>query len=104
MPDLTLYLGHIWQWFLILLWIAVVPIAVGHVILRQRDSRIAAFWAAIIAFIPLIGALWYALFGINRIARSGKKYRATMDLTEGGGSRSMPRESLGDRAGVARDA
>jgi cardiolipin synthase len=84
------YLHPVWQWFLVLLHIVVVPIAVGHVVLRQRDSRIAAFWAAIIAFVPLIGALWYGLFGINRIERRGKKYRAAMDLEKTAAGEACP--------------
>src|SRR5204863_2404664 len=90
LETITHYLGHVWQWFLILLWIIVFPFAVGHVVLRQRDSRIAAFWAAIIAFIPLIGALWYAMFGINRIERHGKKYRAAMDLEKTAAGEACP--------------
>jgi cardiolipin synthase len=78
-PEFFHYPASVWQWILILLNILIVPIAVGHVLLRQRDSRIAAFWAAIIAFVPLIGAVWYALFGINRIERRGKQLRDAMD-------------------------
>jgi cardiolipin synthase len=88
--QFTHYLGHVWQWFLILAHIIVVPFAVGHVLLRQRDSRIAAFWAAIIAFIPLLGALWYSMFGINRIARRGKKYRAIMELERAAAAEACP--------------
>jgi cardiolipin synthase A/B len=47
----------------------------AHVVLRQRDARAASFWAVIIIFVPLLGALFYCLFGINRVRRSGKKYR-----------------------------
>lgn len=84
------YIGPVWQWFLILLHIVVVPLAVGHVLLRQRDSRIAAFWATIIAFVPLIGAFWYALFGINRITRRGKRYRAAMELEKTAAGEACP--------------
>jgi cardiolipin synthase len=80
LPEFFRYLTPVWQWLIILLNVTLVGFAVGHVLLRQRDSRIAAFWAAIIAFIPLVGAICYAMFGINRIERRGKKYRAAMEL------------------------
>lgn len=79
-PDFFRVLTPVWQWFLIVANIVIVGFAVGHVLLRQRDSRIAAFWAVIIASVPLLGAVWYAMFGINRIERRGKKYRAAMEL------------------------
>jgi cardiolipin synthase len=89
-PEFIHYLAPVWQWLLILLNIVIVPIAVGHVLLRQRDSRIAAFWAVIIAFIPLIGAVLYSLFGINRIARWGKKLRAAKDIEKAAAAEACP--------------
>lgn len=80
LPDFFRYLTPVWQWFIVLLDVIVVGFATGHVLLRQRDGRIAAFWAVIIAFVPLIGAIFYAMFGINRIERRGRRYRAAMDL------------------------
>src|SRR3954447_22910320 len=89
-PEFIHHLGPYWQWFLVLLNIVIVPLAVGHVLLRQRDSRIAAFWATIIAFVPLFGAVWYSLFGINRIQRSGKRYRAAKDLQKTAAGEACP--------------
>jgi cardiolipin synthase A/B len=94
-PEFFHYLAPVWQWLLILLNIVIVPIAVGHVLLRQRDSRIAAFWAVIIAFIPLIGAVWYSLFGINRIERRGKKLRAAMDVEKAAAAEACPPSAWG---------
>ncbi len=70
----------IWHWIFIGVDVCVVGLAVGHVLLRQRDGRVAAFWAVIIAFVPLLGALFYAMFGINRIQRRGVRYRAGSDV------------------------
>ena len=70
----------VWHWVLICVDICIVGFAVGHVLLRQRDGRIAAFWAVIIAFVPLLGAIFYAMFGINRIGRRGQKYRAMSEV------------------------
>lgn len=73
-------LAPIWHWIFIALDICVVGFAVGHVLLRQRDGRVAAFWAIIIAFVPLLGAIFYAMFGINRIQRRGQRYRAMSEV------------------------
>src|SRR5436190_13310147 len=89
-PQFIHYLGPVWEWFLVLLNIVVVPLAVGHVLLRQRDGRSAAFWATIIAFVPLVGAVWYALFGINRIARRGKRIRGTKELEKTAAGEACP--------------
>jgi cardiolipin synthase len=70
----------VWHWLLLALDICMVGFAVSHVLLRQRDGRIAAFWAVIIAFVPLLGAIFYAMFGINRIQRRGQKYRAMTEV------------------------
>ncbi|MFZ4764258.1 MAG: phospholipase D-like domain-containing protein, partial [Roseimicrobium sp.] len=84
------YLAHAWQWLLLLVNVAAVVLAGGHVLLRQRDGRIAAFWAVIIASVPLLGALWYALFGINRIERRGRRYRAAMELEKAAAGEACP--------------
>ena len=76
LTELWHSLGAMWQWTLALLEIVALVGGLGHVILRQGDSRSAAFWAAIITFVPLLGAAFYAVFGINRLRRSGQKYRA----------------------------
>ncbi len=77
-PQFWIHLGAAWQWFLVLLEIAALTLGLAHVILKQRDSRAAAFWAVIIIFVPLLGAAFYTIFGINRMRRTGKKYRLVM--------------------------
>ncbi len=77
LPEFWRHLDAVSQRLLVALEIAVVVAAWFHVILRQRDSRSAAFWAAIIVFVPFLGALFYAVFGINRLRRKGKQYRAS---------------------------
>src|SRR5688500_12848691 len=89
------YLAPVWQWLLILLNIVIVPITVCHVLLRQRDCRIAAFCAVLIAFIQLMGAVWYSLFGINRIERRGKKLRAAMDVEKAAAAEACPPSQWG---------
>ncbi len=55
-----------------------------HVLLYKRDPRSAAYWVVIIIFVPLLGSLFYLLFGINLIRRHGKLLR----LGETGGTAS----------------
>ena len=40
-----------------------------HVVLRKRDVRAAIGWVGLIWLVPGIGALLYAIFGLNRIQR-----------------------------------
>jgi len=49
--------------------LAVAAIASAHVVLYKRDSRAAVAWVGLIWLVPLLGALLYMLFGINRVRR-----------------------------------
>lgn len=44
-------------------------VASGHVLLRKRDARAAIAWVGFIWLVPLVGALLYLFFGVNRIQR-----------------------------------
>lgn len=44
-------------------------VASGHVVLRKRDPRAAIGWVGLIWLVPGLGALLYAVFGVNRIRR-----------------------------------
>jgi cardiolipin synthase len=55
-------------------WLAAAVLAVslmasGHVILRKRDARAAIGWVGLIWLVPGLGAVIYAVFGVNRIRR-----------------------------------
>jgi cardiolipin synthase len=41
----------------------------GHVALVKRDPRAATLWIVVLWFMPVLGALMYLLFGVNRIQR-----------------------------------
>lgn len=43
--------------------------AAGHAVLTKREVRAAIGWTGLIAVVPLIGAILYLIFGINRIQR-----------------------------------
>lgn len=79
MAEILHILGHIWQWLLLILELVITVAALGHVLLKQRDSRAASFWAVIVFFVPIVGGIFYSLFGINRLRRQGKKYMASSD-------------------------
>ena len=59
--------------------VAALIFGLAHVTLRQPDPRVAAFWTVIIIFVPLLGAAFYSVFGINRLRRTGRKYRSGND-------------------------
>lgn len=49
-----------------------------HVLLKKRDARSAAYWLVIVTFVPLLGSVFYLLFGINLIRRQGRKLRQAL--------------------------
>ncbi|MGH7699682.1 MAG: PLD nuclease N-terminal domain-containing protein [Gemmatimonadales bacterium] len=55
----------------------------GHVILYKRDSRSAVGWVGVIWLAPVVGALLYALLGVNRIQRraAGRRPRTGTTTT-----------------------
>lgn len=55
-----------------------------HVLLKKQDARSAAYWLVIVTFVPLLGSVFYLLFGINLIRRQGRKLRAGAGVTAGG--------------------
>ena len=68
----------------------------AHVVLNKRDIRAAAGWIGVVCFLPVLGSVFYALFGVNRIRRRGQTLRRMgMDL------RPLPRDSQTDWKVVA---
>ncbi len=78
----------LWQWLGALLSLAVALTAMLHVLLRKRDPRSAAYWVVIILFVPLLGTLFYLLFGINYIRRQARHLR--QGAAGGSASGAMP--------------
>jgi len=68
-----------WQYGLALLTLVLAVGASGHALLYKRDHRAAAFWVTFIWFVPLAGALFYSIFGINRLKRHATLLRANRD-------------------------
>lgn len=67
---------NFWTITLALLSITGALAALGHLILRHRDHRSAAFWTALVVFSPLVGPLLYLFLGVNILRRQGRRYRS----------------------------
>ena len=44
-------------------------LASGHALLHKRDTRAATLWIGIIWLMPVLGPVFYLVFGVNRIRR-----------------------------------
>ncbi len=85
----------LWPWLAGAGHAVVIVIASGHVILHKRDVRAAIGWCALILFSPIVGAIAYYFFGINRIQRRAARLVALRpELDEGAlapaGSTTLP--------------
>lgn len=76
MHELLTALAELWSVAAGALTILLAVIASGHVVLYKRDSRAAVAWVGLIWLVPVLGAVLYALFGINRVRRRAASLRA----------------------------
>ena len=53
-------------------------LASGHAVLYKRDSRSAIAWVGFVWLVPLVGAVLYFLFAVNRVRRRATSMRAPM--------------------------
>ncbi len=85
-PDLTLAIGLV--------------LAIGvtiHILLSKREVASAVGWIGLVWFAPILGAICYAIFGVNRVRRRARQLRPQdSDLTS-----SFPLPSPLDGAGLA---
>jgi cardiolipin synthase len=58
--------------------IAAALAASGHALIYKREARSAALWLAVIWFAPALGAILYALLGVNRVHRRAAALRGDM--------------------------
>ena len=54
-------------------------IASAHVVLYKRDSRAAIAWVGFVWLVPLVGAVLYLIFGINRLRRQASLLRSELE-------------------------
>jgi cardiolipin synthase len=68
-------LSEIWPPIAVVLTLFVSIVTSGYVILYKRDSRSAIIWVAFIWLVPILGALAYLGFGVNRIRLRARALR-----------------------------
>src|SRR5215472_9398416 len=70
-----------WAWHLFFAGLAVgiSALASGHAVLFKRDSRAAIAWVGFIWLVPLVGAVLYFVFGVNRLRRQAALLRAHVE-------------------------
>jgi cardiolipin synthase len=54
-------------------------VASGHVVLYKRDSRAAIAWVGFVWLVPLVGAVLYFIFGVNRLRRQAAFLRGNLE-------------------------
>ena len=75
--TLITVLTDVGNWVAAILTVLLSVGAAGHAILYKRDSRAATGWVGLIILVPVVGAVLYALFGVNRIRRRASTIRRT---------------------------
>lgn len=72
-------LAKIWHWLVAALTVTLAVWASGHAVLHKRDSRAATVWVGFVWFVPLLGAVAYFIFGVNRIKRRAVSLRGEQE-------------------------
>src|SRR5208337_5114591 len=54
-------------------------LATGHAVLNKRDSRAAIAWVGFVWLVPLVGAVMYFIFGVNRIRHKASLLRRNLE-------------------------
>jgi cardiolipin synthase len=70
------FFQHFWPHLTTAAVLIVELLAAGHAVLYKRDSRATIGWVGLILLTPLLGAVLYWMFGINRIHRKAKLKRS----------------------------
>jgi cardiolipin synthase len=58
-------------------------LAAGHIVLSKREVRAAIGWVVVVSVAPLLGALAYWIFGVNRINRRAIRMRRRSPTVSG---------------------
>src|SRR5512139_252594 len=69
----------VWQMVAIGLGLLLSVLAAGHAVLYKRDPRAATAWVGLVLFVPIIGAVMYFVFGLNRIRRKAALLRRGLE-------------------------
>jgi cardiolipin synthase len=75
--------GNLWNdvWHIAALGLGLLlsVLATGHVVLNKRDSRVALAWVGFVWLVPLVGAVLYFAFGVNRIRHKASLLRRNLE-------------------------
>ncbi|MFH0946657.1 MAG: phospholipase D-like domain-containing protein [Planctomycetota bacterium] len=98
MPTMWEWLEPVWPVLLTAVALGADILAVTHVLLYRRDPRAALLWIGLIWLTPLLGAILYSIFGINRIRRRAKELRSDLErIRVSAGQHPVPPEELARR-------
>ena len=76
MESLITWASENWEYLALLATYIVIGVpAAVHAILSRRDVRSSIAWMGLIWLTPIVGALLYAIFGVNRIERLALRLR-----------------------------
>ncbi len=84
------FFSTIWPWVIAVIHAGVMVVAAGHVVLTKRDSRSAIGWVGVILLTPIVGAILYVMFGVNRIQRKARGLVRRHGLTDSSAGHRMP--------------
>jgi cardiolipin synthase len=71
--------GDLWHIAAIGLGLLLSVLATGHVVLKKRDSRAAIAWVGFVWLVPVLGAVIYFIFGVNRIRHKAALLRRNLE-------------------------
>ena len=70
--DISIVTAWLWAAFISVLSIG----SAAHALLGKRDPRAAIGWIAVCLFVPVVGAFFYFLLGVNRARRRARELKA----------------------------
>src|SRR6266567_1257007 len=68
--------NQVWHFGVAGLALLLSAVASAHAVLYKRDSRAAIAWVGFVWLVPLLGAVLYFIFGVNRLRRQAALLRA----------------------------
>lgn len=79
--DLTIWdVAHkVWHVGFAVLALLLSVLASGHTVLYKRDSRAAIAWVGFVWLVPILGAVLYFIFGVNRLRRQATLLRGSLE-------------------------
>lgn len=75
-PAILVHLAELWPYIAGTLTVLLSIITSAHIVLTKSDSRSAVGWVGLVWLAPVVGAVLYVMFGINRIRRRGHERTA----------------------------